>query len=1241
MTERNIAIGIDSTKAETGGRVVKRNLDEIGNAAVTMEKKVDSANISLARMASGANDNLKRVSQSAQAAGGNLGRLQTMMAGLGSAIRITIASLVTMAGILATIAAASIVGNFIKLSDTFKNMTSQLRLVTSGTAELADTQEKLFQVAQRTRSSYESTTTLYARLARSASALGLSQKDLLQITENINKTFQISGASADEAKNSIKQLAQGLASGALRGDEFNAVAESAPRLLQAVAEHLKMGVGQLRAYAAEGKITAKVLSEALLAATDKLNKEFDLMGVTIGQAMTVLGNSVLRAVGQMDEALGISDAIASGIIAISKAIDGLGDTLSAAAPYLAIIGTGLALAFGPTIVATVGGLAIAIGVGLVEAISAASVAMVAFSMSNPFTAILLAITTAVAAIYHFRDEIQKALGIDVMAIIKDTVNYLIGSFVAAWEDIKALWNAFPDMLGAAFVGGVNIAIEQLNRLTEKFTAAINLIIDGLNLVGAGLENLDPNTGKLDTIFNTYLISLELAIKDRNKLINDALNTDWLGKITKIFTPQEAAPMPGATTTTPANSNVPAELQKIIQATNDKIRALQSEAEALKLTGYAASVYREQQELINAALAKGLTLTPQQTEELKKLGEQMAALKSANAGTSMLQDQQSQIGRLQLENQLITASVSEREKALAVYDAQQQMMQKGIDLNSAQAQAITANAAAMAQLKLENERVAAAYSTIQQTGASAIDSLVQGATTVGNSWKDTFKNIATSFVQTFTQLAVANPLKNMLLGQNNPTITDLFTKGTSALTPGATSTGTMTVTAATVMVNGGVLPGLTPGTTSTLGSVLGVPNAANDNAIKAAANPALAGLINDPSLASKTALTPGTPMGLNATEQMTWNHFAAQGMQPHQIAAVMGNIKAESNFNPAAVGDGGNAFGLAQWNDRGPAMKAYVGPNYATDTQGQLNFMSHEFATSENPAYQRLMASTNVTEANNAMLGFERPSGFSLANPTGAHQYTNRLAYSQDYLQRANSTGTLSAAANDNSTASLPNLDQANQSLAKLSTTSLKASTDVSSLSTGADTAAKALSSSSNSVTSSVSSLATTTAQIPQQTQGLFSSMMSSIGGGFSSIFSGIGSLFGGLFAEGGVFKNGNVTAFAAGGVVGGPTMFPMRNGMGIMGERGPEAIMPLRRGPDGNLGVMMHAGLGAGPGSQNVQYMIRMENVIKVEGVGDKDLMTKIHDGVDKQMGDNLKRFSREELPGHVKKIQSDKWARG
>ncbi|MGV6839074.1 MAG: phage tail tape measure protein [Planktomarina sp.] len=57
------------------------------------------------------------------------------------------------------------------------------------------------------------------------------------------------------------------------------------------------------------------------------------------------------------------------------------------------------------------------------------------------------------------------------------------------------------------------------------------------------------------------------------------------------------------------------------------------------------------------------------------------------------------------------------------------------------------------------------------------------------------------------------------------------------------------------------------------------------------------------------------------------------------------------------------------------------------------------------------------------------------------------------------------------------------------------------------------------------------------------------------------------FAAGGVMSQGRVTAFAKGGVVGGPMTFPMRGGTGLMGEAGPEAIMPLTRGPDGRLGV--------------------------------------------------------------------------
>jgi lambda family phage tail tape measure protein len=88
----------------------------------------------------------------------------------------------------------------------------------------------------------------------------------------------------------------------------------------------------------------------------------------------------------------------------------------------------------------------------------------------------------------------------------------------------------------------------------------------------------------------------------------------------------------------------------------------------------------------------------------------------------------------------------------------------------------------------------------------------------------------------------------------------------------------------------------------------------------------------------------------------------------------------------------------------------------------------------------------------------------------------------------------------------------------------------------------------------------------------------------NSVFGGItGGLFGGtggggLYANGGVFQGGNVIPFAKGGVVGSPTLFPMSRGRtGVMGEAGPEAIMPLERGSDGKLGVKVNGGGMAAP----------------------------------------------------------------
>ncbi|MFV0473518.1 MAG: phage tail tape measure protein [Pikeienuella sp.] len=80
-------------------------------------------------------------------------------------------------------------------------------------------------------------------------------------------------------------------------------------------------------------------------------------------------------------------------------------------------------------------------------------------------------------------------------------------------------------------------------------------------------------------------------------------------------------------------------------------------------------------------------------------------------------------------------------------------------------------------------------------------------------------------------------------------------------------------------------------------------------------------------------------------------------------------------------------------------------------------------------------------------------------------------------------------------------------------------------------------------------------------------VQNSLGGALAGMFEG--------FAKGGAFSAGRVRAFAKGGVVSGPTTFPMRGGAGLMGEAGPEAIMPLTRGVDGSLGVRAEGGAGA------------------------------------------------------------------
>ena len=209
----------------------------------------------------------------------------------------------------------------IDISDKYSLLDSRLRLVTKSTAEFAAAQTALYKISQDARVQYESTVDLYTRLARSTDRLGISQKELLTITQGINKALIVSGASGESASAALIQLGQGMASGVLRGEELNSVLEQTPRLAQMIADGMGITIGQLREYGKDGKLSAEVVTKALLSQVDTINSEFSRMPETVGQAITKMTTVFESIVDGANQTAGATSGIASAIDAITAMLE--------------------------------------------------------------------------------------------------------------------------------------------------------------------------------------------------------------------------------------------------------------------------------------------------------------------------------------------------------------------------------------------------------------------------------------------------------------------------------------------------------------------------------------------------------------------------------------------------------------------------------------------------------------------------------------------------------------------------------------------------------------------------------------------------------------------------------------------------------------------------------------------------------------------------------------------------------
>jgi len=206
-------------------------------------------------------------------------------------------------------------------ADAWTSLGNRLRLVTDSTESLAAAQDSVFQIAQKARQPLENVAELYQRIATNQDALGISGERVAGVVDTISKAVAISGTSATAANAALIQLGQGFAAGTLRGQELNSVLEQAPALAQAIAKGLGVEIGQLKALGESGTLTAKNVIDALESQADSVNAQFETIRSTVSQSFTVLGNSMTRTVGLLDEATGASGDFANSILGISKFLD--------------------------------------------------------------------------------------------------------------------------------------------------------------------------------------------------------------------------------------------------------------------------------------------------------------------------------------------------------------------------------------------------------------------------------------------------------------------------------------------------------------------------------------------------------------------------------------------------------------------------------------------------------------------------------------------------------------------------------------------------------------------------------------------------------------------------------------------------------------------------------------------------------------------------------------------------------
>lgn len=356
----------------------------------------------------------------------------------------------------AAVASFATVKAVINIADEMQNVRTRIGQLPQTLGDAGSAFDEVAKRASASGVSIDAYASLYTRVGNAAKDYITTQEDLLGITDTISQALAVGGASAQEASAVMTQFSQALASGVLQGDEFRSMAEAAPQYLDKLAETMNIPREQLKKMASDGKLTAREVIDATRKMSDYFGDKFKQMPMTVGRAMTVVGNRFATMLDRMNRESNFVTTIANAILAafdkIEAGIDTLVEAFGGWNNMLRFIGIAIGVAFG------------AKALSILAAFRAASLlAMLPFIK-------IIAIITAVALVLE-----------DLYVWIQGG-DSIIGGLIGPWEEWRPYVMAAIEMVKDAFtwLGQVIAAIGAI--LVGAFT------LDG-NLFKVGLEEL--------------------------------------------------------------------------------------------------------------------------------------------------------------------------------------------------------------------------------------------------------------------------------------------------------------------------------------------------------------------------------------------------------------------------------------------------------------------------------------------------------------------------------------------------------------------------------------------------------------------------------------------------------------------------------------------------------------------------------------------------------------------------------